>query len=80
MNKSFITLIGIVVLSTGVSAIAGPDFQAIEQARKLRQASASPATNLEKSTASQQLQLLDHGPRALASPYANQQKKLLAVN
>ena len=38
MKKLLITIIGALTLSTTLPALAGPDWQAIEQARKARQA------------------------------------------
>jgi hypothetical protein len=37
MKKALITLLGVVVLGATLPALAGPDFQLIEQARKAKQ-------------------------------------------
>ncbi len=72
MNKLLITLAGVLALSATLPAIAGPDFQVIEQGRKLAQARAAT----EKGCESKRLVLpLDHGPHATSTPYLNQLRK-----
>ena len=72
MDKLLITLAGALTLGATLPAIAGPDFQAIEQARKAAQARAVT----EKGCESKRLVLpLDHGPRATSTPYLNQLRK-----
>lgn len=69
MNRLLITLAGVLTLGATMPAIAGPDFQAIEQGRK---AAAVRATT-EKGCESRRLVLpVDHGPRATSTPYLNQ--------
>lgn len=76
MKTSMSILVGMLLLGTG-AAFAGPDFQAIEQARKARQASqadrhgdrvaAAPA----KCPPAKLAPMVDHGPRAQITPYQN---------
>ncbi len=78
MKKLIATLIGTIALGATLSAFAGPDWQAIEQARKNAQAR---AVNAEKAApndkcAEKRLVLpLDHGPRAQTTTYLNRQRK-----
>lgn len=72
MNKFLITFAGVLTLGATLPAIAGPDFQLIEQGRKALQARAAT----EKDCESRRLVLpLDHGPRATSTPYLNQLRK-----
>lgn len=72
MNKLLITLAGVLTLGAIMPAIAGPDFQAIEQGRKAAQLRAAA----EKGCESRRLVLpVDHGPRATSTPYLNQLRK-----
>lgn len=83
MNKLTYPLIGALILGATLPALAGPDFQLIEQARKVRQeaeagraedAAASARTGLR--CPPQPLILpLDHGPRAQTTPYLNRLRK-----
>lgn len=80
MKKLLIAVIGAVTLGTTLPALAGPDWQAIEQARKAKQeaqamrhgdalvpTSAGPL----KCPPDAPVLLLDHGPRAQATPHQN---------
>lgn len=78
MNKvlnALLAIAGVVVVA--LPAAAGPDFIAIEQARKTRQAAvadpAAPPTRRECPT--RQVLPLDHGPRAVTTPYLNERRK-----
>ena len=88
MNKLLVTLISTITLSAALPAVAGPDWHAIEQARKahqaaqtertgdLYQASAPTAARPQKCAMPDPLVLpLDHGPRAQTTPYLNHQRK-----
>ncbi|MGH8790462.1 MAG: hypothetical protein ACREYA_36060 [Cupriavidus necator] len=77
MNKLLIFLIGMVTLGASLPAAAGPDFQAIERARKAKQAEqVKMAGTGQKDCDSMKLVLpLDHGPRAQTTPYLNQQRR-----
>lgn len=77
MNKLLITLISALTMGVAPSAIAGPDFQAIERARKAKQATELarkggtevPAAADKKGCPPERLALpLDHGPRAPSTP------------
>ena len=84
MNKRlFASLIGALALATALPALAGPDFQAIEQARKARQASQAAsrgdlyeaqgptAVGPPKCPTEAPILQLDHGPRAQTTSYLN---------
>lgn len=86
MKKTFIILIGSFTLAAALPALAGPDWQLIEQARQARQASApveisrtvsaSGASAAPGDCPAERLVLpLDHGPRAQATPYQDQVRK-----
>lgn len=78
MKKLITTLVGIATLGVSLSALAGPDWQAIEQARKHAQAQPvkAEAVTLQEKCAQKRLVLpLDHGPRAQTTPNLNRQRK-----
>ena len=89
MNKLLIALISTITLGAALPAVAGPgpDWHAIEQARKAHQAvqsertgdiyeaSAPTAAGSQKCAMPAPLVLpLDHGPRAQTTPYLNHQR------
>ncbi len=76
MKKLLDTLIGAVALSAMLPAFAGPDWQAIEQARKHKHVQVAQADSPEAKCAAKRLVLpLDHGPRAQTTPYLNERRK-----
>ena len=84
MNKLLITLAGAMTLGASWPAFAGPDFQAIEQARKARRAAqlahpsdaASAPVATTKGCPPRALVLpLDHGPRADTTPSQNRLRR-----
>ena len=78
MKKLLKLLIGAVALSAMLPAFAGPDWRAIEQARKNKRMQVAPAdkTSPETSCAAKRLVLpLDHGPRAQTTPYLNKKRR-----
>lgn len=77
-KKLIAPLIGILALSATLPALAGPDWQAIEQARKNAHVQASKmekATPEDKCAEKRLVLPLDHGPRAQTTPYLNRQRK-----
>lgn len=65
-------------LSAMLPALAGPDWQAIEQARKNHRAQVGQMEKLtpdEKCAAKRLVLPLDHGPRAQSTPYLNEKRK-----
>ena len=77
MKKSLITVIGALTLSAALPALAGPDWQLIEHARKAKQAAQDTRQESTRVAKSQcvpgALVLpLDHGPRAQTTPHQNQ--------
>lgn len=78
MKKLITTWVGIATLGVSLSALAGPDWQAIEQARKHAQAQpvkAEAVTPQEKCAQKRLVLPLDHGPRAQTTPHLNRQRK-----
>lgn len=85
MKKLLISLIGAVTLGATLPALAGPDWQAIERARKAKQEAAiarhgAPSVAAGPTAAGRcptepPKALLDHGPRAVATPYQNQRRQ-----
>ena len=78
MKKLLNTLMGAVALSAVLPAFAGPDWQAIEQARNNKRVQVAQAerTNHDAKCAAKRLVLpLDHGPRAQTTPYPNEKRK-----
>lgn len=84
MNKLLITLIGALTLGAALPVFAGPDWQAIEQARKAkratqaaRQGDAMPAKGTDAMSCPPDALVLplDHGPRAQSTPYLNRLRK-----
>lgn len=81
MNKLIYPLAGALMLGATLPVLAGPDFQAIEQGRKAGQEAEATRTRDAAKTGRgdcppQPLILpLDHGPRALTTPYLNQLRK-----
>lgn len=81
MNKLITPIVAALMLGATLPALAGPDFQAIEQARKAKQAAAVAQTPTlvaagRKDCPPQPLVLpLDHGPRAQTTPYLNRLRK-----
>lgn len=71
MNKLTYPFVGALILGATLPALAGPDFQLIEQARKARQEAKAGLR-----CPPQPLILpLDHGPRAQSTPYLNRLRK-----
>ena len=85
MNKVLVTLIGPLMMGAALPAFAGPDWPAIEQARKAEQATqaarhgdAMPVAGTEGMTCPPNALVLplDHGPRAQSTPYLNEKRKV----
>lgn len=87
MKKSLISLIGALALGAALPALAGPDWQAIELARKAKQMAqaerhgdayegmAPTSAGPVKCPPDAPVLQLDHGPRAQTTPYLNQRRK-----
>lgn len=78
MNKLLTTLVGAVAFGAMLPALAGPDWQAIEQARKNKRvqvAQVEKPTPMEPCAAQRLVLPLDHGPRAQTTPYLNAKRK-----
>lgn len=78
MKRILTILIGTISLGVALPAPAGPDFQAIERARKNHRAQVGQMEKLtpdEKCAAKRPVLPLDHGPRAQSTPHLNEQRK-----
>lgn len=78
MKKLVITVAGMIALGAMPGAFAGPDWQAIEQARKNHRTQVAQMEKLtpdEKCAARRLVLPLDHGPRTQSTPYLNEQRK-----
>lgn len=84
MNNLLISLIGALALGATLPALAGPDWQAIERARQIKQATQPEgrletvklvATGPQKCPPAALVLPLDHGPRAQSTPYLNKLRK-----
>ena len=86
MKKLILSLLGTLTLTVALPAIAGPDFQAIEHARKAQQAAqveqqgqstirTTATGEMLKCPPEKLVLFLDHGPRAMTKPYLNQKRK-----
>ena len=83
MKKLLLSVVGALTLGTTLSAFAGPDWQAIEHARKARQMAQAErsgdayeklpptAAGPQKCPREASVLPLDHGPRAQSTPYLN---------
>ena len=83
MKKLLITLVATVTLGTTLPVLAGPDWQAIEHARKVKQeaqaarhgdaydAMAPTGAGPAKCAPDAPVLQLDHGPRAQTTPHQN---------
>ncbi len=82
MSKVVHAMIAIAMSAIALPAVAGPDFAAIEQARKARHAAqlvaaADPAAmRVARDCAARLVLPLDHGPRAVTTPYLNEKRKV----
>ena len=76
MKHLLFTLAGALTLGAALPAVAGPDFQVIEQAR-IRHA-AQRAAEASTSAPRSLVLPLDHGPRAQTTPWLNKQRVLRA--
>ncbi len=82
MKKSFLILVSALTLGAALPALAGPDFQVIEKARKAQQvAAAERRADMLSGKGSPNcpppplVLPLDHGPRALTTPGENRQRR-----
>lgn len=78
MKRILAILICAISLSTTLPTFAGPDWQAIEKARKNHRAQVGRMEKLapDEKCAAKRLELpLDHGPRAQSTPYLNEKRK-----
>lgn len=87
MKKLLTALIAAITLATTLPVLAGPDWQAIEHARKAKQqaqmarpdeayeAMAPTGAGPAKCPPQALVLPLDHGPRALTTPYQNRLRK-----
>ncbi len=78
MRTLFVILIGAVTLGATLPAIAGPDFQSLDQIRKTHLAQEEQmwkASPDQRCASKQFVSLIDHGPRAQTTPHLNQLRR-----
>lgn len=77
MNKLIIPFVTALMLGATLPALAGPDFQAIERARKAKQAAPVVQTTAGRRDCPPPplVLTLDHGPRAQTTPQQNQMRR-----
>jgi len=78
MKTRIAIVAGLVALGAMPPAFAGPDWQAVEQARKNDRAQVAQMeklTPVEKCATKRLVLPLDHGPRASTTPYLNEQRQ-----
>lgn len=84
MKTQLIYLIGVLAWGAALPALAGSDWQAIEKARKAKQAGQlarqwnageRPAAGVTACPTERLVLTLEHSPRAQSSSYLNQQRK-----
>lgn len=78
MKKLLNTLIGALALGAALPAVAGPDWQVIEQARENERsqlAQAEQASPEAKCAAKRLVLPVDHGPRAQTTPHLNEKRR-----
>ena len=84
MKNSLLAIVGALTIAATLPAVAGPDWQVIEQARKAKtiqaehrreanQASSAPRAGVD--CQSPLVLPLDHGPRAQSTPYENERRR-----
>ena len=74
MKKMCIALFGALGIAASLPAAAGPDWQAIEQARKAKQSEDVTQVAQAAETTKKFVLPLDHGPRSETTPWLNQQR------
>ena len=70
MKKSYLIAAGILSVFTALPALAGPDGQIIHDAEH------QTASHEQQAVATEAVMPLDHGPRALTTPWMNKEEKL----
>ena len=73
MNLKNISIVGLLSITICSVAVAGPDWEIIHKAEAGRVSSEhrSINNNMKKT-----ITFLDHGPRAITTPYMNKERKL----
>jgi hypothetical protein len=75
MKKTSVTLAGILAVSFALPAMAGPNWTVIQEAVKNHQAAKQKQASHKDSIAQQEVLPMDHGPRALSTPWLNQKRE-----
>ena len=78
MKNSFITVVGMLSALVALPAVAGPDWDAIHEAETYNATHEQQVAVRNNPTT--EVMPLDHGPRALATPWLNKELKLEAVS
>ena len=78
MKNSFMTVVGMLSALVALPAVAGPDWDAIHEAETYNATHEQQVAMRNNPTT--EVMPLDHGPRALSTPWLNQELKLEAVS
>lgn len=72
MNSKNIVIVGLLSMAVSSTAVAGPDWEIIDKAEadKISHEHAFMSNDTKKIVV-----LLDHGPRAISTPYMNEERK-----
>lgn len=71
MNSNNIWIVGLLSIAVSSTAFAGPDWEIIHQAEAHKISREHALMNVKKKSV-----FLDHGPRAITTPYLEQERKL----
>lgn len=75
MKKISITLAGMLSISLALPAVAGPNWSIIHDAEAHKASHQQPAATKNVPTV-EEVVPLDHGPRALSTPYLNKEREM----
>ena len=78
MKNSFITVVGMLSALAALPAVAGPDWDAIHEAETYNATHEQQIAVRNNPTT--EVMPLDHGPRALSTPWLNKELKLEAIS
>ena len=73
MNSKNILIVSLLSITICSVAVAGPDWEIIHKAEADRVSSEHRSAN---NNMKRTITLLDHGPRAITTPYVNEKRKL----
>jgi hypothetical protein len=74
MKKTSMTLAGILAVSFALPAMAGPNWAVIREA-EMHKAAHQHQTSNKNDSATEEVLPLDHGPRAMSTPWLNKERE-----